>query len=368
LGFRRGSFMAYIQQRTGTDGRTSYRVQVRLKGHRPETATFERKTDAKRWAQDIESAMRAGRHFKTAEAKRHSLSDLIDRYIRDVLPTKPKSASTQVIQLHWWREALGSSLLSDLSPPVIVEARDRLTREPSRGRTRSAATVNRYMAALSHALSVAKREWGWIEENPALNVTRPKEPKGRTRFLSDDERDRLLDACQSSDNPCLYPVVVLALASGMRQGEILGLTWDRVDLNQGRITLYETKNGETRVVPLSGHPLAVLKDHSSVRRIDTNLVFPGKRTRNRRSDPTITPLDIRSPWEKAVKAANVEDFRFHDLRHSAASYLAMNGASPTEIAEVLGHKTLQMVKRYAHLSEAHTAKVVASMNEKIFGQ
>ena len=152
----------------------------------------------------------------------------------------------------------------------------------------------------------------------------------------------------------------------MRQGEIMGLTWDDVDLHQGRITLYETKNGEIRVVPLVGKALELLtskakaRTEEKVRRIDTNLLFPGKVKRDK-------PMDLRAPWMAALKKADIEDFNFHGCRHSAASYLAMNGASLAEIAEVLGHKTLQMVKRYAHLSEAHTAGVVARMNERIFG-
>jgi integrase len=145
----------------------------------------------------------------------------------------------------------------------------------------------------------------------------------------------------------------------MRQGEIMGLTREDVDLHQGRATLHETKNGERRVVPLTGKVLELLKENAKVRRLDTNLLFPGKNPQK--------PVDLRAPWEAALKKVGIEDFRFHDLRHSAASYLAMNGASLAEIAEVLGHKTLQMVKRYSHLSEAHTAGVVARMNERIFG-
>jgi integrase len=107
--------------------------------------------------------------------------------------------------------------------------------------------------------------------------------------------------------------------------------------------------------------LEVLKAHANVKRIDTPLLFPGRVRQDK-------PIDLRTPWKGALAAAEIEDFRFHDTRHSAASYLAMNGASLAEIAEVLGHKTLQMVKRYAHLSEVHTAGVVARMNESIFGK
>lgn len=352
--------MANIEKRTSKDGRTSYRVKIRLKGFPSQSATFERLTDARKWAQQTESAIREGRHFKTTEAKRHSLTELIDRYCNDVLITKHT-----IRQLEWWKAEMGSYALADVTPSLIAQYRDKLASGiTSQGKQRSPATVNRYLAALSVAFTTAVKEWGWIEDNPMRKVTKPKESRGRVRFLSDDERIRLLKACKESSNQYLYPVVVLALSTGMRQGEIMGLTWDTIDLNQGRAILHETKNGERRAVAVTGHALEVLKELSKVRQIDCNLLFPTKKNTPQKPQK---PMDLRSPWESAVKKAELQDFKFHDLRHSAASYLAMNGASLAEIAEVLGHKTLQMVKRYAHLSEGHTARVVASMNDKIFG-
>lgn len=356
--------MANIEKRISSDGITSYRVKIRLKGFPSQSATFERLTDAKKWAQQTESAIREGRHFKTTEAKRHTLAEMIDRYCRDVLPSK-KSAKDQAQQLAWWKSEIGSYSLADVTPSLIGECRDKLGREITvRNKLRSPASVVRYMAALSHALTIAVKEWGWLEDSPMRKVTKPKESRGRVRFLSDDERKRLLQACKESNNPYLYTVVVLALSTGMRQGEIMGLTWDVVDLNQGRAILHETKNGERRAVAITGHALELLKALSKVRRIDCNLLFPAKENAPQKPQK---PMDLRTPWETAVKKAELQDFKFHDLRHSAASYLAMNGASLAEIAEVLGHKTLQMVKRYAHLSEGHTARVVQSMNDKIFG-
>jgi len=331
-----------------------------LKGHPSETQTFRRKTDAKRWVTDIEAAIRDGRHFKTSEAKRHTVEELIDRYVRDVLPTKPRSVHCQAGQLKWWRTQLGDYLLSDATPALIAEARDTLSKGIThRKMPRSPATVNRYLAVLSHAFTIATKEWGWVEYNPVMKVRRLPEPQGRVRFLSDDERERLLQACRESVNEQLYTIVVLALSTGMRQGEILGLIWDDVSLEAGRFTLHDTKNKERRVVPVMGHALEVMREYAKVRRIDTSLVFPGSVVGK--------PVDVRAPWERAIQAAGIEDFRFHDLRHSAASYLAMNGATPSELAAVLGHKTLQMVKRYAHLSEAHTAELVGKMNARIFG-
>ncbi|MDO9310622.1 MAG: site-specific integrase [Nitrosomonas sp.] len=357
--------MANIEKRISNDGKSSYRVKIRLKGYPIQSATFERVTDAKKWAQQTESAIREGRHFKTTEAKRHTMAELIDRYIKNVLPTKPKAIRKQTALLQRWRVEIGSHALAEVTPSLIAECRDKLAGEITlRGKSRSMATVNRYMAALSIALTTAVKEWGWLEDSPMRKVTKGKESRGRVRFLSDDERIRLLKTCKESSNPYLYTVVVLALSTGMRQGEIMGLAWDVVDLNQGRAILHETKNGERRAVAITGHALELLKELSKVRRIDSNLLFPSKENAPQMPQK---PMDLRTPWETAVKKAELQDFKFHDLRHSAASYLAMNGASLAEIAEVLGHKTLQMVKRYAHLSEGHTARVVASMNDKIFG-
>ncbi len=349
--------MATIVKRDTKDG-IAYQAKVRLKGYPPQSACFQRLTDAKKWAQDVESAIRDGRHFKTAESKRHTVADLIDRYIRDVLPTKPKQQYKQTQQLTWWKLKLGHHLLSDLSPALISECRDELLRTPTnRGGNMSPASVVRYLAALSHALSVAVNEWQWLDDSPARKVKKPKEPRGRVRFLSDDERERLLKACLESSNKSLYAVVVLALSSGMRRGEILNIKWKDIDLSQGFLILHETKNGERRRVPVSGHALDTLKEYSKVRQLHTELVFPGK---------TGKPAEIRKPWLLALKQADIEDFRFHDLRHSCASYLAMGGASMVEISEVLGHRTLQMAKRYSHLSDSHVSNVVASMNERLF--
>lgn len=356
--------MANIEKRISKDGKTSYRVKIRLKSFPSQSATFERLTDAKRWVQQTESAIREGRHFKTSEAKRHTLAELIDRYCQNVLPNKPKSARDQMRQFEWWKTELGDHALADVTPALLAQCRDKLSNGiTSHGKPRTPATVNRYMAALSVAFTTALKEWGWVDDNPMRKVTKPKEPRGRVRYLSDDERDRLLKVCKDSSNPYLYTVVVLALSTGMRLGEIMGLTWDAVDLNQGRAILHETKNGDRRAVAITGHALELLRELSKVRRIDSKLLFPANKTTPQKPQK---PMDLRSPWEAAVQKAEIEDFHFHDLRHSAASYLAMNGASLAEIAEVLGHKTLQMVMRYAHLSEGHTARVVASMNDKIF--
>jgi len=350
--------MASIRKRKRKDGTASFLVEIRMKGSPPERATFTRKTDAKKWAQDTESAIRDGRYFKTREAQRHTLSELVNLYIADKVPDK-KDGKKTASQLQWWLNLLGHYMLSDITSGRINECKKiLLTGKTPRGTMRSPATVNRYLAALSVCLSYAVNDLGWLDENPSRKVKKSKESNGRIRFLAEDgERARLLKACKESDNEHLYLVVVLALSTGMRQGEIMNLTWSDVDLNQHKITLHDTKNGEIRVVPITGHALELLKN--KVRRIDTELLFAGKGNR---------PQNLRSSWQEAISKAEIDDFRFHDLRHSAASYLAMNGASLAEIAETLGHKTLSMVKRYSHLSEAHNAQVISQLDQRIFGE
>ncbi|MCX7111778.1 MAG: tyrosine-type recombinase/integrase [Proteobacteria bacterium] len=347
--------MATIEKRETENGKATYRVKVRMKGHPVQTATFNRLSDARKWVQDTESAIREGRHFKTAEAKRHTLGEMIDRYQTEMLARHPKAAEDRKGHLAWWKGQLGAFTLADITPALLAEYRDKLMDEG-----RANATAAKYLAVLSHAFTLAVNEWNWLEISPMNKVKKPALPRGRVRYLSDAERESLLAACKESSSPYLYTAVVLALATGMRQGELMGLSWDDIDLPRGRAILHETKNGERRAVHLAGHALEQIKELGKVRRLDTKLLFPGHRHKGK-------PLDLRAPWEQALKAAGIEDFHFHDLRHSCASYLAMNGASLSEIAEVLGHKTLAMVKRYSHLSDAHVSGVVERMNNKIFG-
>jgi integrase len=351
--------VAVIQERKDKSGTVKYRALVRLKGYPPQSATFERKTDANKWAQDTESAIRHGRYFPSQESRKHTFSDLIDRYIIQVLPHKPKMIKQQQSQLTWWRKQLGHYLLAEVTPALISECKESLFNDKNtNGKTRAPATVSRYLSALSHAFTIAVNEWGWLEHNPVSKVKKPTEPRGRVRFLDEAERRELLAACKQSPNKDLYPIVVLALATGMRQGEIMTLKWKDIDLKRWQLALHETKNNERRVVPIVGYALEVLSEHGKIRNIESDYVFPKCALNGQAA--------IRKAWQKAVGEAKLENFRFHDLRHTAASYLAMNGATLAEIAEVLGHKTLLMVKRYAHLSEAHTSSIVEKMNAKIF--
>jgi integrase len=357
------TFMPTVQRRVSLNGKISYRASVRLKGHKSKTATFLKRIDAVTWGQETETKIRQSKYFpdRLIESEKYTLSDLLDRYKSEVLPRKRDK--NQIGQLAWWKVQLGDHKLKDLTPSLIAGHRDKLANMKSErtGRNRTSATVNRYLALLSHACTIAIKEWQWMAVNPVAQISKPKESQGRTRFLSDQERGRLLAVCRSSESIHLFPIVTLALSTGMRRGEILGITWENVNLQNRRITLVRTKNGERRVVPLVGKAYELIKNlYLKLEPESKELVFPSP------NNP-LQPISIRTAWETSVKRAKIESFRFHDLRHSTASYLAMNGASLLEIADILGHKTLQMVKRYSHLSEDHKADVLERMNKKVFG-
>jgi integrase len=346
-----------IEKRINKDGSFTYRARVRIKGHPSISESFNSLALAKKWKRNTESAIEQGRFQFSSLTKKHTLAELIDRYIESILPTKPKNARNVKQHLLWWRQELGYCLLSDIKPSHIAQKRDGLLSQNTfHKKPRSSTTVVRYIASLSHAFTVAIKEWEWMDENPIRKINKPKLPQGRIRFLDESEKNRLLEACKQSKSSCLYPIVVLALSTGMRKGEILTLTWDDIDFERRAILLHTTKNGERRLIPLTGLSLELLKNLKLSKHDE--LVFPSPNNLNQ-------PIDIRSAWESVLKKASLTNFKFHDLRHTTASYLAMNNASLLEIGALLGHKTVQMTKRYAHLSNDHIFHMVEKLNKAL---
>ena len=350
--------MASTQKRTWTskDGkqRTSYRVLIRKRGFPQVTATFERKTDADQWARETESDMSRRRYFPQHEAERHNLADLVDRQLAVVKMDRPHDYDRQRVILGWWKDKLGDYTLATVTPDLIGRKRDELQTKEGL----APGTVNRYLSALSKAFNNAVKEWHWLQDNPLARVSKKPEPRGIVRYLSDEERAALLDACRKSDYKPLYTMVLFALTTGMRRGELLGLRWQDVDLERRVAVLHNTKNGDRRSVPIVPEVAALLREHGKVRKLGNDQVFV--------ADGTAEVWLFDKAWFAALSVAKVKDFRFHDLRHTAASYLAMSGATVPELAAVLGHRTLQMVKRYAHLSDQHTGTVIERMTSKYF--
>lgn len=352
--------MAVIEKRQTADGKASYRVKIRLRGHAPVSATFERLTDAKTWASSTEADIRANRHF--GASKRHTVRELIERYEAEIVPTL-KSAQAVKNRLAYWKQTLGDSLLSEINASTIKKYRDALKATPKErgGGERSGADVNRAMAALSSALSFGVKELEWLEESPMHRVRKFAESDGRVRYLSESELPKLLTACRASSSPDLLLAVLLSLSTGGRQSEIMSLTWRNIDLRNQTALLPDTKNGSVRALPIVGEALAMLEQRAKVRDIRDDRLFPP----GRRSKKAGAYADLRAPWERALKAANIADFHWHDLRHTCASYMAMSGVSQLEMAKLLGHKTLAMTMRYSHLSPQRTIELAGGLAKRL---
>jgi integrase len=349
----------------------SYRVQVRVKGQPAQSETFQNLKEAKAWGASLETAIRENRNHPHLAGGKKSFGELVRRYRETVM--KDDKASTKAVReqhLIWWEARFAGRTLAEITPDRVAEARDALASEKfTRGKvqkkngieippteyTRTGATVNRYLATVSHMFTMAVKEWRLVGTNPVRDITKKKEARGRVRFLSDAERDALLSACAQSDWPALHTLVLLAISTGARRGELINLKWEDVDLKGARVIVRETKNGETRSLPLVGKALEALRSLKLQGSAKSPWVF---------AQPSGFPgphENFDGVWYDALKAAGVDDFRFHDLRHTTASYLAAQGASLLEIADTLGHKTLSMVKRYSHLAQSHKVSAIEKM-------
>lgn len=351
--------MATIQKRPNKNGSDSYRVMIRQSdGFPPASKTFPTRQEAKEWGKQEEARRRQGTYISEKALRKNMLSELIDRYLTIVLPTKPKNARETKRHLLWWKEQLGKYSVNLITPDLIAKYRQELAAgTTNKGTKRSPGTVNRYIASLSSVMTYGVRECGWIQDNPCLRVTKFKESKGRDRIASREEVQRILAACEQSRNEYLKVIVLIAITTGMRQGEITGLTWNCVDLERGVISLKDTKNGKPRTISLVGEPLQLLKAHFLKQPSHTQYLFPAKKRFGK--------ISIRKAWDEALKRAGIEDLRFHDLRHTFATYAAEAGASNLELATAMGHQTLQMLQRYTHMNATITHRLSSAVHQKL---
>lgn len=355
-----------IQRQSGT----VYKAKVRKQGHPTTTRTFKTRTAAKRWAAKFEGEIEEGDAGITLEGQKHSLSDAIKQYREQLLPDlRPETRRKYEQHLDFWEPKLGHLRLFDCRPEKIATVRDELT-----ATGKAPATVNRYMATLAAVFAATVKRWHWLQVSPMQQIAKPVERNSGTRYLSDDELQRLLAACRESTSPDLYLAVVLSITTGARQGEILGLRWRDVDLSTGVLYLRADADtvtkGSVRSVPIAAVALPLLKSRQEaqqkaqegkVQQIrDRGLVFPSRVSR-------MQPVLLHRPWTTAVNRAGIESFRWHDLRHSAASFLAKSGASLIEIGAILGHKSANTTKRYSHLTQQHTHDLVRKLADTMFG-
>lgn len=350
--------MASIYKRKNENGTSVWRAVIRIKGYPTVCNHFDRKQEADDWAKETERRIKLGQFNFNAHNKQHTYTELLDRIQADGVLSHHRSFKNCRAQFDYWKQRLGSYALIHLTPELIVQERKILIDSPlPTGALRNPSTINRYTAVLSSTLSYAAKNLRWLPENPCRNLRKLKESAGRDRILSDEEIVRLLDACKQSKSALLYPIVLFALTTGARRGEILNLEWRHVDLDQGIAFLTETKNGRPRSVCLSAPLLVELKALYEVRNPLKPLVFASKTAFGR--------IDIKKSWMQAVRRAGLTDYHFHDTRHQFATLAAAQGASNVELATAMGHRSLSMLLRYSNLDAKNSKKFSDHISERI---
>jgi integrase len=307
----------------------SWQTRVRRKGYSDITKSFNTRQDAERWARSVEVSLDRGTYVDPTEAERVTLDDLIGRYIKEVLPSMKGYVEDSYRLKAIQRRDIAKINMARLSSVQIAAYRDHRLTEVA------ANTVIRELAYLSSVINNARREWGINITNPVQMVRNPSMPQGRNRVITEDELQRLLEQLEPTGrrNPWMKPLVLLALETGMRRGELLQLRWTDINLQNRTATLWETKNGERRVVPLSSKAIDTLQ---KTPRSLCGRVFP------------LSQAAQAKAFKEALKRSKLDDLHFHDLRHTAITHMAKKLPNVIELAAVSGHKSLRMLQRYYH--------------------
>lgn len=324
--------MASFRQRSG-----KWQARVIRDGYPDQSKTFESKADAEKWARALESEIDKGQFVNVSEAQRTTLGDVIARYLVEVTPSM-KGVTEDTIRLKAiMRKPISRWSMANLSAARIAAYRDERLKEVSGG------TVIRELAYISAIINHARREWGINVPNPVQMVRKPQSPQSRSRVLTDDEVSKLLMALEPTGRRSHWtkPAVQLALATAMRRGELLSMRWEHIDLQNRTAFLSDTKNGESRTVPLSTVAVQVLVE---LPRHISGVVIPVK----------FFTLD--AAFKRARKRAGLDDVRFHDLRRTAITRMAEKLPNVIELAAVSGHKSLMVLKRYYRPTAAELAQ------------
>ncbi len=333
--------MASIFKRKTITGST-WRAVIRLKGFPTTGQTFDRKQEAEDWANETERKIKSGRFNFSRHKNKNTFSLLMERYTADGALEHHRSVRDTLRHLEYWNQRIGSYALCHINSELISKERKCLLEtDTTHGKKRTPGTVNRYFSTLSSILTYAVKHLHWIDQNPCNKLLKLKESSGRDRYLSDEEAILLLQVCKEHHHPYIYAIVLIALTTGAGKGEILGLQWDDIDFESQMTYVKVTKNGRPRSLPLVDVVIQELNHLKKLKKTHHTCVFPGQ--------TAFRQLDIRSVWSDIPEQANIQSFKFHDLRHSFATFAARQGASNLELATAMGHRSLQMLQRYSIL-------------------
>jgi len=319
--------MATIRKRNGR-----WQVQVRRKGEPALSRSFQLRSMALEWARQMEGNVeRRALMGSDKTLQQMSVAEILTRYRDEVIPRKRAGDRELFLVNAFLRHPRARRYVNEVSTGLIsAYCAERL-------RTVKAASVNRELDILRHAFEVARRDWDLpLSQNPFAQIARPKAANPRSRRLQDDERTRLEQACAQCRNPFIQPLVQLALATGMRRGEILSVRWSDVSLPNRTLHIPHTKNGHERTIPLSGSALSILQ------------ALWGRRTANADGVIPISENTAKMAWRRIVQRAALQDLRFHDLRHEGISAFFERGRNVPEVALISGHRDPRMLFRCTH--------------------
>jgi integrase len=313
-----------------------WNVQVRRSGYPNLYKTFKNKEDALAWAREVESRIQRDEFNSLPRNDLRTLGDIMSRYVKDITSRK-RGARPESLRIgKIIRHPICSIRLSKLTSMDMASYRD------ERLQTVVPASVVMELSLMSHAIDTARKEWGlYLPENVVKKVNKPRIGRGRDRRLLAGEAQKIFKACSECRNYYFRPLVMIAIETAMRRGELLNLKWEDIDLEKQVAHLEMTKNGSRRDVPLSLKALEVL---SSMPHSINGRVFP------------LTEDAVKGLWSRVSKKSGITDLRFHDLRHEATSRFFEKGLNVMEVAAITGHKDLRMLQRYTHLRAEDLAK------------
>lgn len=322
--------MATIRKRNNR-----WQVQIRRNDAPHLSKSFQRKTEAEAWAREREiEADRGTLRDDPRILQRITLGEILERYKREVSKDKAGAQIEGIVLDAFNKEPLAKRSLASIKPSDFALYRDRRLTEVT------GSTVTRQLCTIQHAYDIAAQEWGIpIQENPVKRIRKPRNNPPRERRLKSGEYEALLSSTERSRNMLIKPIIILAVETAMRRGEILNIHREHINLNTQRLRIPKTKTGIPRTIPLSSKAVvtltALLNDVS-----DTNdRVFP------------ISPNALRLAWERVKKRTKIVDLHFHDLRHEAVSRLFEQGLGVAHVAAISGHRDFRMLARYTHINQ-----------------
>ena len=329
--------MANIQKRVGKRA-TTYRVEY-MRNSKRISKSFKTRKEAEKFNAKLML------HDDLMDGMTNAILSsmtLVDA-TKEFLDSYAKKDQSIISRLYYWCDHIGDLTLSKVTKIQVKNVLQKLEKDG-----KAPATINRFKSNLSSLFSYINEEYD-LKHNPCREIKQKKENNERTRFLSDDEMLALLNAAKESSWNKMYLLILLAITTGARRGELLSIKWGDINFNDDLAFIHDSKNNEPRALPITQ---IVKEELLKYRQIGNAFIF------SHPSSPTQNFRNFDYYWQKVLNVAEVNDFRFHDLRHTCASALARNGATLLEIADVLGHKSITMTKRYSHLCTNHKAQLI----------